>query len=354
MGFRVLPRNTFRAPRNLRRQVGNASRSKPANSAGVSGCPRFRWRRRFRGPGEFCEGRLLLASTDASPAPLRTAVDSERVGLIIGPREILTRRNQPSPKIAARAQSRLVPQSSAPKLQPLWAPRWSCTNSEPSAPSDYLKCSFTLTPPSHSRFRGNDSEGKWLKPHRWICPDLSASFVLRRKVALSYGVSRRVHRARGAVHANDCVFCKIAAGTIPSTQVYSDGEFYAFRDINPARAYSYPDRPRKHIPRVVDAQADDAALLGRMLLCANVIAAKEGLPDQGCRYVINTGDWAARPYTIFISTSWAGAPSAGLPADEFQSHTNRRLDTAFAPSSATPSSTPCRRACTTPHSKRRA
>jgi histidine triad (HIT) family protein len=76
--------------------------------------------------------------------------------------------------------------------------------------------------------------------------------------------------------------------------VYSDDEFYAFRDINPAAPTHILIIPRKHVPRIVDAQADDAALLGRMLLRANEIAEKEGLTEQGCRYVINTGDWGGQ------------------------------------------------------------
>jgi histidine triad (HIT) family protein len=93
---------------------------------------------------------------------------------------------------------------------------------------------------------------------------------------------------------DDCVFCRIAAGTIPSTQVLSDDEFYAFRDINPAAPTHILIVPRKHIPRVVEAKADDAALLGRMLLRANEIAEKEGLAEQGFRYVINNGEWGGQ------------------------------------------------------------
>lgn len=89
--------------------------------------------------------------------------------------------------------------------------------------------------------------------------------------------------------ADSCLFCKIAAGEIPSTQVYADEELYAFRDINPAAPTHILVIPRKHIPRIDDATSDDAALLGRMLLRANAIAAKEGLSQEGFRYVINCG-----------------------------------------------------------------
>lgn len=90
--------------------------------------------------------------------------------------------------------------------------------------------------------------------------------------------------------AEETIFGKILTGEIPSTQVYSDDEFYAFRDVNPAAPTHILVIPRKPIPRINDATADDAALLGRLLLVANTIAEREGLANKGFRYVINSGD----------------------------------------------------------------
>ena len=89
--------------------------------------------------------------------------------------------------------------------------------------------------------------------------------------------------------AGSCLFCKIAAGEIPSTKVFSDDEFYAFRDINPAAPTHILIVPRKHFESVAAASPADDALLGRMMLRANEIAQSEGLVDSGFRYVINTG-----------------------------------------------------------------
>jgi histidine triad (HIT) family protein len=86
--------------------------------------------------------------------------------------------------------------------------------------------------------------------------------------------------------ADDCIFCKILAGEIPSEEVYSDDEVYAFRDIRPAAPTHILFIPRKHIPRIADAAPEDGALLGRMLLRANAIAEQEGL-GEGYRYVVN-------------------------------------------------------------------
>lgn len=87
----------------------------------------------------------------------------------------------------------------------------------------------------------------------------------------------------------DCIFCKIADGAIPSKEVYSDAEFYAFRDINPAAPVHILIIPRKHIEKATDANDQDAALLGRLVLKANEVARKEGLADKGFRYVLNVG-----------------------------------------------------------------
>ena len=89
--------------------------------------------------------------------------------------------------------------------------------------------------------------------------------------------------------ATDCLFCKIIAGEIPSTEVYSDDDIYAFRDINPAAPTHLLVIPKKHLTDVKSAGAEDEALMGKLLLRANDIAAEQGLTDDGFRYVINTG-----------------------------------------------------------------
>lgn len=92
--------------------------------------------------------------------------------------------------------------------------------------------------------------------------------------------------------SNDCLFCKIASGQLPSTQVYNDSRFYAFRDINPAAPTHILVIPRKHIERISEAGADDAELIGSLLLTANRIAEQEGINDF--RYVINCGQQAGQ------------------------------------------------------------
>jgi histidine triad (HIT) family protein len=94
--------------------------------------------------------------------------------------------------------------------------------------------------------------------------------------------------------ADDCIFCKIARGEIPSNKVYEDDEFFAFRDINPVAPSHVLIIPRRHITHITDATPEDEGLLGRMLLMANETARREGLVQKGFRYVINCGEEAGQ------------------------------------------------------------
>lgn len=84
-----------------------------------------------------------------------------------------------------------------------------------------------------------------------------------------------------------CLFCKIASGEIPADAIYEDDALLAFRDIKPQAPTHVLLIPKKHIATVNDVEADDAALLGRMMLAAKHIAQAEGLSQQGYRLVMN-------------------------------------------------------------------
>lgn len=90
-----------------------------------------------------------------------------------------------------------------------------------------------------------------------------------------------------------CLFCKIADGEIPSTRVYEDDEFVAFRDIRPAAQTHVLVIPRRHIPTLADCAESDAPLLGRMVVLVARLARDLGVSytggETGYRTVINTG-----------------------------------------------------------------
>ena len=95
----------------------------------------------------------------------------------------------------------------------------------------------------------------------------------------------------------ECIFCKIINEEIPSNQVYSDGEFYAFRDVNPQAPVHIVLVARRHVERVVDFTDADAGLVGRMVLVANRIAESEGIVKNGFRYVLNCNEHGGQ--TVF-------------------------------------------------------
>ena len=61
----------------------------------------------------------------------------------------------------------------------------------------------------------------------------------------------------------DCIFCKIIAGEIPSTKVWEDDNFFAFKDINPVAPVHVLVIPKKHIQSIADLTPDDAAAVGQ-------------------------------------------------------------------------------------------
>ena len=93
---------------------------------------------------------------------------------------------------------------------------------------------------------------------------------------------------------SDCLFCMIAAGTIPSTKVYEDELVYAFRDIAPQGPVHVLIIPKKHIESAQALTAEDDALLCHMFACARKIAESEGVAASGYRLITNVGDDAGQ------------------------------------------------------------
>jgi histidine triad (HIT) family protein len=85
------------------------------------------------------------------------------------------------------------------------------------------------------------------------------------------------------------LFEKIVAREIPAKVVFEDDEVLAFHDVNPQAPVHVLVIPKRVIPRIAEAQQDDGALLGRLLLAAKQIAADLGLTQTGFRLVINNG-----------------------------------------------------------------
>jgi len=87
---------------------------------------------------------------------------------------------------------------------------------------------------------------------------------------------------------DNCIFCKIVSGAIPSRKVYEDEDVFAFHDINPLRQVHVLVIPKRHIESLAHVSEADTALLGKILAVANKIAVDQGSPE-GFRVIINTG-----------------------------------------------------------------
>ena len=96
--------------------------------------------------------------------------------------------------------------------------------------------------------------------------------------------------------ADDCVFCKILAGEIPSTMVREDADTYAFRDINPAAPVHVLVIPRVHFSDVSVGITEHPELVNKVISAAYEVAKAEGVAE-GWRLVFNTG--APSGQTVF-------------------------------------------------------
>ena len=87
----------------------------------------------------------------------------------------------------------------------------------------------------------------------------------------------------------NCIFCKIVAGDLPSTQVYSDDLAVAFNDIRPVAPRHVLLVPREHIEALAATAPEQAQLLGHLLRVAPKVAKAAGILDSGYRIAINQG-----------------------------------------------------------------
>lgn len=96
---------------------------------------------------------------------------------------------------------------------------------------------------------------------------------------------------------DDCIFCKIIKGEIPSTKVYEDELCYAFHDINPTAPVHVLIIPKQHITSCNEVNSENSGVIGHIFEVAAKIAADLGLSEKGYRIVNNCGEGAGQ--TVF-------------------------------------------------------
>ena len=94
--------------------------------------------------------------------------------------------------------------------------------------------------------------------------------------------------------SNDCLFCKISAGSVPSEMVYESETLFAINDINPQAPTHILIIPRTHHSSLLEVEENDHKLMGSIITVANNLAKERGLDKSGYRLVVNCGAGAGQ------------------------------------------------------------
>jgi histidine triad (HIT) family protein len=92
----------------------------------------------------------------------------------------------------------------------------------------------------------------------------------------------------GDMSGDNCIFCKIVRGEIPSKKIHEDADLLAFHDINPVTPVHFLIIPKVHIPSLAETDSSHAPILGKCLAIAGKLAAEQGCAE-GFRTIVNTG-----------------------------------------------------------------
>ena len=87
----------------------------------------------------------------------------------------------------------------------------------------------------------------------------------------------------------DCIFCKIIKGEIPSNKVYEDEDVLAFHDINPAAPIHILVIPKKHLKSLLELEDEDYELVGKIQKVINKLAHQLNIEEEGYRVIVNCG-----------------------------------------------------------------
>ena len=91
------------------------------------------------------------------------------------------------------------------------------------------------------------------------------------------------------IKMEDCLFCKIIKGEIPSTKIYEDENVLAFKDINPAAPIHILVVPKQHIENVLEINEENKEIASNIFLAINKIAKQLGIDQNGFRVITNCG-----------------------------------------------------------------
>lgn len=113
--------------------------------------------------------------------------------------------------------------------------------------------------------------------------------------------------------AEECIFCKIAAGEIPSTKVYEDDAVLAFEDLNPMMPVHTLIIPKEHYDNIADGIPDET--MARLMQTVGTVADLKGIRESGFRVIINTNDDACQTvHHVHVHVLGGSAMNDGDPA----------------------------------------
>lgn len=93
---------------------------------------------------------------------------------------------------------------------------------------------------------------------------------------------------------DNCLFCKIDKGEIPSTKVYDGDGIFAIEDLNPQAPVHLLIMPKKHLSSIMDIENEDHELMGSLISVANQMAKEKQIDQSGYRLVVNCGEGAGQ------------------------------------------------------------
>ncbi len=112
---------------------------------------------------------------------------------------------------------------------------------------------------------------------------------------------------------DDCLFCKIVAGEVPSTKVYEDDGVLAFEDVAPQMPVHTLIVPKRHYDDIADGIPD--AEMGALFNAVKKVAEVKGVAESGFRVIVNTGDDARQSVRHIHVHVLGGAPmNSGDPS----------------------------------------
>ena len=90
--------------------------------------------------------------------------------------------------------------------------------------------------------------------------------------------------------AENCIFCKIISGEIPSRWVYENDRVLAFDDINPMAPVHVIIIPKQHIPTLLDITPENIDIMGDIISAVREVSRIKGVDQKGFRTVINCNE----------------------------------------------------------------